>query len=59
MLKAFQKNVEQLQRERMDGVVENTHLQENLELLTQEAAGQKQRVWEQKEKQCLKTQRHE
>lgn len=41
-LKASQKNVEQLQRERTDGVVENTHLQESLELLSQEAAGRKQ-----------------
>jgi len=49
-LKASWKNVKQLQRKRMDGMVENTYLQESLELLSQEAAGWKQRAWEQKGK---------
>lgn len=53
-LKASQKNVEQLQRKRMDGMVENTYLQESLELLSQEAAGWKQRAWEQKGKNAWK-----
>lgn len=49
-LKAPQKNAEQLQREKMDGMVENTHFQESLGFLSREAAGRGQRVWEVKKK---------
>lgn len=39
-------------------MVENTYLQESLELLSQEATGWKQRVWELEGKKCLKILRH-